>query len=68
MIDYCLVPITYALKLLVIKDIFNQLGLQRSTFEVAAFHFLENPLGLLVGYAYVRMDPRVSITKQKCHI
>ena len=39
MIDYCIVSITYALKLLVIKDIFNELGHQEDTIDPAAFIF-----------------------------
>ena len=48
MIDYCLVSITYALKLLVIKDIFNELGLPKSTFDLATLIFLENQGRLLL--------------------
>ena len=69
MIDYCLVSITYALKLLVIKDIFNELGLPENTFDPAAFIFCKTKGSQTqVRYYYVRMQSRVCITKQECHI
>ena len=63
MSDYCLVPITYALKLLVIKDIFNELGLPENTFESAAFIFCKTKCSQTqVRYYYVRMQSSVCIT------